>query len=128
MRVALAQERVSVPFLDLRAIHEPVKDRILRKNLGAMGDAGAVVTDDSEVAASVRTLREHGQGNRYEHLPAGWTSRVDTLQAAVLLRKLPLLEAEAVAREGVSLPLNAGLRDEQVAAVAEATGDYFDHG
>jgi dTDP-4-amino-4,6-dideoxygalactose transaminase/DNA-binding CsgD family transcriptional regulator len=62
------------------------------KNLGAMGDAGALTTDDEELAASVRSLREHGQRQKYRHEQAGYTARLDTIQAIVLLRKLPLLE------------------------------------
>jgi dTDP-4-amino-4,6-dideoxygalactose transaminase len=61
------------------------------KNLGAMGDAGALVTDDAELATLMRALREHGQRRKYEHDVAGYTSRLDTLQALVLLRKLPRL-------------------------------------
>ncbi|HET8606472.1 MAG TPA: DegT/DnrJ/EryC1/StrS family aminotransferase [Gaiellaceae bacterium] len=62
------------------------------KNLGAFGDAGAVVLDDPALAAALRALREHGQREKYRHLREGWTSRLDTLQALVLLRKLPLLD------------------------------------
>jgi dTDP-4-amino-4,6-dideoxygalactose transaminase len=62
------------------------------KNLGAMGDAGALVTDDASAADRVRALREHGQRRKYEHDEPGWTSRLDTLQAMVLARKLPLLD------------------------------------
>ena len=62
------------------------------KNLGAMGDAGALVTDDNEVADLALALREHGQRRKYEHNMEGYTARLDTVQAIVLLRKLPLLE------------------------------------
>jgi dTDP-4-amino-4,6-dideoxygalactose transaminase len=62
------------------------------KNLGAFGDAGALTTDDEELAARVRSLREHGQTRKYLHELEGWTARLDTIQAIVLLRKLPLLD------------------------------------
>ena len=62
------------------------------KNLGAIGDAGALVTDDPELARRARALREHGQRRKYEHDVEGWTARLDTVQALVLLRKLPLLD------------------------------------
>lgn len=62
------------------------------KNLGAAGDAGALVTRDPEVAARVRALREHGQTAKYVHAYEGWTSRLDTIQAVVLSHKLPELD------------------------------------
>ena len=62
------------------------------KNLGAFGDAGALVTDDEQLAALVRALREHGQTRKYVHDLEGWTARLDTIQAIVLQRKLPLLD------------------------------------
>jgi dTDP-3-amino-3,4,6-trideoxy-alpha-D-glucose transaminase len=62
------------------------------KNLGAFGDAGAVVLDDENVAAVVRALREHGETSKYESVRIGYTARLDALQALVLSRKLPLLE------------------------------------
>ena len=61
------------------------------KNLGAFGDAGALVTDEDRLAAVVRSLREHGQTRKYVHELQGWTARLDTIQAIVLLRKLPSL-------------------------------------
>ena len=62
------------------------------KNLGAAGDAGALVTADEETADYVRALREHGQTAKYVHRYEGYTGRLDTLQALVLSHKLPLLD------------------------------------
>ncbi|MEE9219453.1 MAG: DegT/DnrJ/EryC1/StrS family aminotransferase [Acidobacteriota bacterium] len=62
------------------------------KNLGAYGDAGAIVTDDEALAGSLRSLRAHGRSGEYEHAIVGINSRLDTLQAAVLLAKLDFLE------------------------------------
>ena len=62
------------------------------KNLGAYGDAGAVVTNDDDVDASVRALRNYGSDIKYEHPVAGFNSRLDALQAAVLSAKLPYLD------------------------------------
>jgi dTDP-4-amino-4,6-dideoxygalactose transaminase len=62
------------------------------KNLGAWGDAGAVLTSSDEVADEVRALRNHGGVKRYEHHSLGTNSRLDTLQAVVLLSKLRFLD------------------------------------
>jgi len=62
------------------------------KNLGAYGDAGAVVTNDAEIADGIRMLRNHGQKQKYVHLTLGTCRRLDNLQSAVLNAKLPHLE------------------------------------
>ena len=62
------------------------------KNLGALGDGGAVVTNDPEVAAAARSLRVYGERGRYESVRHGWNSRLDEVQAAILLVKLAHLE------------------------------------
>jgi len=63
------------------------------KNLGAAGDAGALVTNDDDVDELVRALREHGQSAKYVHAYEGWTARLDTIQALVLEHKLALLDS-----------------------------------
>ena len=63
------------------------------KNLGAFGDAGGVVTSEPELAARIRSLREHGQREKYRHEVQGYTARLDTIQAIALLHKLPRLDA-----------------------------------
>jgi dTDP-3-amino-3,4,6-trideoxy-alpha-D-glucose transaminase len=63
------------------------------KNLGAAGDAGAIVTSDAEAATRLRALREHGQTAKYVHAFEGWTARLDAIQAIFLSHKLPQLDA-----------------------------------
>ena len=63
------------------------------KNLGALGDAGLVATPEAGLAARLRRLRSGGQTRRHHHAAAGWNSRLDELQAAVLSRRLPGLPA-----------------------------------
>jgi dTDP-4-amino-4,6-dideoxygalactose transaminase len=63
------------------------------KNLGAFGEAGAIVTASEEIAARIRMLRDHGQARKYHHDAVGWNARMDGIQGAVLLTKLRHLEA-----------------------------------
>ena len=73
------------------------------KNLGALGDGGAVVCTDSPLAARVRSLRQYGWGRKYHNeLPFGRNSRLDEMQAAVLNDKLPLLDAANEARRAIA--------------------------
>jgi UDP-2-acetamido-2-deoxy-ribo-hexuluronate aminotransferase len=64
------------------------------KPLGCYGDGGAIFTNDDELATILRQIARHGQDRRYHHLRVGVNSRLDTLQAAILLPKLALLEEE----------------------------------
>jgi dTDP-4-amino-4,6-dideoxygalactose transaminase len=68
------------------------------KNLGGFGDGGLITTNDSELAAKLRVLRDHGQQPRYYHHFVGLNSRLDALQAAVLSVKLPKLDEWSAAR------------------------------
>ena len=82
------------------------------KPLGCYGDGGAVFTDDSGMAALLRSIREHGQGSvRYAVERVGLNARLDSLQAAVLLGKLPAFEGEIAARNRLADRYDAGLRD-----------------
>ena len=69
------------------------------KNLGAYGDAGMIVTNSSEMAAHLRTLRNHGQTAKYISSEAGWNSRLDEIQAAILRVKLRHLREWQSARQ-----------------------------
>ena len=73
------------------------------KPLGCYGDGGAVLTDDTEAAARLRSIRYHGKGNdKYDNVRVGLNSRLDTLQAAVLREKLRILDDEIEARESIA--------------------------
>ena len=98
------------------------------KNLGAIGDAGAMVTNSTEVAEVVRSLREHGQRAKYEHERIGWTARLDTIQALALLRKLPLLDGwneERRAAAAVYLEQLAGVGDLVLPPVPEGSNPVW---
>ena len=68
------------------------------KNLGAYGDAGMILTDSKEIAQRIARLRNHGQTDRYISAEAGWNSRLDEIQAAVLRVKLRYLDSWIAAR------------------------------
>ena len=69
------------------------------KPLGCYGDGGAIFTSDPELARTLRQIARHGQEKRYYHTALGINSRLDTLQAAILLPKLNILDKEIEARE-----------------------------
>jgi dTDP-4-amino-4,6-dideoxygalactose transaminase len=73
------------------------------KPLGAYGDGGAIFTNDDALAQTLRSIRVHGQGSDvYEHVRLGITGRLDSLQAAVLLAKLPIFASELEERQRIA--------------------------
>jgi UDP-2-acetamido-2-deoxy-ribo-hexuluronate aminotransferase len=72
------------------------------KPLGCYGDGGAMFTNDANLARSLRQIARHGQDRRYHHIRVGVNSRLDTLQAAILLPKLSILDDEIRARQNAA--------------------------
>ena len=72
------------------------------KPLGCYGDGGAIFTNDSELAKIIRQIARHGQDRRYHHVRVGVNSRLDTIQAAILLPKLAILDKERNLRQGIA--------------------------
>ncbi len=80
------------------------------KPLGCYGDGGAVMTDSHELADTMRSLRMHGHGSdKYDNVRIGLASRLDTMQAAILIEKLKIFPDEIVARNKVARRYNEGL-------------------
>lgn len=76
------------------------------KPLGCYGDGGALFTNDDNIAVQMRLIRSHGQKTRYNHVLVGVNSRLDTLQAGVLLEKLKIFPDEVQKREQIGLRYN----------------------
>jgi dTDP-4-amino-4,6-dideoxygalactose transaminase len=82
------------------------------KPLGCYGDGGAVFVDDDDLAAAMRSMRIHGQGqDKYDNVRIGMNGRLDTLQAAILLQKLAIFRDEIEARQRVAAAYAEGLQD-----------------
>lgn len=91
------------------------------KNLGAAGEAGAVVTDDHEIAERMRRLRDHAQETRHNHTEIGFNYRMEGLQAAVLNVKLPYLEGWNSARRTAASRYETLLDEVQEVRLPEST-------
>lgn len=85
------------------------------KPLGCYGDGGAIFTNDDELAKVLRQIARHGQDRRYHHIRVGVNSRLDTLQAAILLPKLAVLDEEMALRQQVAERYNALLNQAGIA-------------
>lgn len=80
------------------------------KPLGCFGDGGAIFTDNDELAATLRSIRVHGQGSdKYDNIRLGLTGRLDTMQAAILIEKLKIFDDEIAARNRVAERYARGL-------------------
>lgn len=94
------------------------------KNLGAYGDAGALVTNHSALADKIRILANHGQKHRDQHLIEGRNSRLDSLQAAILLAKLPFMDQWTRKRRA-----NAGIYNDLLSGkmATPMAGNAYEH-
>jgi dTDP-3-amino-3,4,6-trideoxy-alpha-D-glucose transaminase len=93
------------------------------KNLGAMGDGGAILTRDPDLAAHARALRDYGQSSKYCHQYSGYNSRLDELQAAFLRQAcLPRLKQWTQRRREIAAVYLAGIRHENVSVVSAPDG------
>ena len=81
------------------------------KNLGALGDAGAVITDHEHLAEKIRALGNYGSDYKYHHIYEGYNSRLDELQAAFLSVKLPYLDRFNQERQRIAKLYNDGIRN-----------------
>jgi dTDP-4-amino-4,6-dideoxygalactose transaminase len=97
------------------------------KNLGALGDGGAIVTNDRALADRAKRLRNGGQADRYQHVEAGVNSRLDELQAAVLRARLPFLESWTERRRQLATLYRAQLVGAPVTVPAEADRGHVYH-
>jgi dTDP-4-amino-4,6-dideoxygalactose transaminase len=97
------------------------------KNLGALGDGGAVVTGDPSLAARIKRLRNGGQTDRYTHAEPGVNSRLDEMQAAILRARLPLLPAWTARRRILATMYREELTGAPVALIPERDHGHVYH-
>lgn len=84
------------------------------KNLGALGDAGAIITNNKEIAAQVRALGNYGSDYKYHHIYQGKNSRLDEMQAAFLAAKLPHLERTNEERRRIAGRYLNGIKNQEI--------------
>jgi len=95
------------------------------KPLGCYGDGGAVFTNDEALAGLIREISRHGQSRRYHHVRIGINSRLDTIQAAILLPKLSILDSEILARGKVAERYQELLREANWIITPEIPTEYI---
>src|SRR3984893_3675871 len=95
------------------------------KNLGAKGDAGALVTNSEEVASRVTRLRNYGSANRYEHPELGFNSRLDEMQAATLSARLNWLERFNARRQEIARRYLTGITNPRVALPVQSASHVY---
>ncbi len=84
------------------------------KNLGALGDAGAVITNNKDIADKVRALGNYGSDYKYHHIYKGYNSRLDEMQAAFLAAKLPHLDRMNEVRRRIASKYTEGIKNPKV--------------
>lgn len=97
------------------------------KNLGALGDAGAVTTDDELLAQTIRSLANYGSTRKYEFSFKGKNSRMDEIQAAVLNVKLPYLDKENQRRKQIAKAYLEGINNPQIRLIKDNDRDNVYH-
>jgi dTDP-4-amino-4,6-dideoxygalactose transaminase len=97
------------------------------KNLGALGDGGAVLTNDAALAARIKRLRNGGQTTRYRHIEAGANSRLDELQAAILHARLPYLAGWTARRRAIASAYRANIAARGICAPPEFDAGHVYH-
>lgn len=97
------------------------------KNLGALGDAGAVTTDNEQLAQTIRSLANYGSARKYEFSFKGKNSRMDEIQAAVLNVKLPYLDKENQRRKQIAKAYLKGINTPQITLIKDNDRDNVYH-
>ncbi len=97
------------------------------KNLGALGDAGAITTDDDELAETLKALRNYGSHEKYKNLFQGVNSRLDEIQAAMLNAKLGFLETEIARRREVATMYLQQINNDAIVLPLSATENHVWH-
>jgi aminotransferase EvaB len=97
------------------------------KNLGALGDGGAITTNDPNLAQHVKSLRQYGWSGKYQCTEYGRNSRMDELQASILRAKLPHLDGWNARRREIAAIYSAALADQPVQCPRDFGADYVAH-